>query len=639
MNGVFHCRRLNRYKQLTYPPYLLALSLLFWGWQSKTAAAAGLMLLLVGPASRSPWRWPLAASQFHRIGDLTSVLFLGGVAYFISAGGDTPPVYALLRWLPLFFAPLLLAQLYSTSLLPLSALFYSLRRSRSEIPRPSLDFRLPYAFFCALAAGSGGSGDAGYFLGITGLCGWTLLQNQPRRQGKAVWLLWFSLAVGLGYGGQLGLKSLQSALEAWAVDWLSGSDTDPFKARTAIGEVGQLKLSGKIIMRISSEQRLNATLLLKEAAYDHYDGENWLAYPAPFEPYQAPGSDQGTVQLRVLRIPEQRSALLPIPPGLQSLELPAHSVLQRNRLGTLKLRDVPPVLRYRMGYDPAIQDHTPPPPPATQLPKATRALLAPLVRQLELEHKTAPDVAASIAQLFARDYAYSLYLGDKRGGSGAMADFLYRRKAGHCEYFAGATALLLRAAGIPSRYVVGYTAQEYSPASNTYLVRARHAHAWSEAYLNGAWQTLDNTPARWAEDEAQSDPWWQTTADLWSGWITAWQAWRWDKSQQPEDKSWPLWGYLLLPLSLWLGWRLYRSRQRVAQPAPTTENRENLPSVRDEDYAGLEQRLRQQGYSPRLAGETPLRWLARLGLKIYEPQVRAYYQRRYGTATPGENDA
>lgn len=620
---------------MNYPRFLLPPALLFWAWQSQTAAAAGLLCLLVVLARYSPWRWSLDTAQFHRIGDLTSVLFLSGVAYFIVVGGDTPPVYALLRWLPVFFAPLLLAQLYSAGPLPLSTLFYSLRRSRSETPPPNLDFRLPYAFFCALAAGSGNASDARYFLGVTGLCVWTIWHNRPRRQSNTAWWLWFALAAGLGFGAQLGLTALQSALEAWAVDWLSGTDTDPFQAQTAIGDVGHLKLSGKVLMRVSSDHPLFEALLLKESSYDYFDGRHWLALSAPFEPYRIPDAPRAPAWLQVLRIPDQHSVLLPLPGGLSGLELPAQAVLQRNRLGTLKWLDAPPVLRYRMQYDPADLDRSPPPSHATRLPPATLQTLTPLIRQLGLENQTAHDAVASIAQLFARDYAYSLYLGDQRDSSAAMADFLYRRKAGHCEYFAGATSLLLRAAGIPSRYVVGYAVQEYSPAANAYLVRSRHAHAWNEAYLDGAWRSLDHTPARWAVDEAQADPWWQAAADRWSGWSAAWHAWRWDKSQQPEEEGWPWWGYLLLPLSLWLGWRLYRSRQPVAPPTAVAAGAGGLAAAPDEGYARLEQRLLSAGHAPRRADETPLRWIARLGLKQYETEVRAYYQRRYGKIPSG----
>ncbi len=74
-------------------------------------------------------------------------------------------------------------------------------------------------------------------------------------------------------------------------------------------------------------------------------------------------------------------------------------------------------------------------------------------------------------------------------------------QAGHCEHFATATALLLRAAGIPTRYAVGYLVTEYSRFGNCFVVRQNHARAWTLAYIDGAWQSVDNTPSIWVAQE------------------------------------------------------------------------------------------------------------------------------------------
>jgi transglutaminase-like putative cysteine protease len=76
-----------------------------------------------------------------------------------------------------------------------------------------------------------------------------------------------------------------------------------------------------------------------------------------------------------------------------------------------------------------------------------------------------------------------------------VEDFLVNRKAGHCEYFASALALLLRAEGIPSRMVSGFKGGEVNRLSGEFEVQQRHAHTWVEADLGGRWVTLDPTPA------------------------------------------------------------------------------------------------------------------------------------------------
>lgn len=77
-----------------------------------------------------------------------------------------------------------------------------------------------------------------------------------------------------------------------------------------------------------------------------------------------------------------------------------------------------------------------------------------------------------------------------------VEDFLFNRKEGHCEYFASALTLMLRAANIPSRLISGYKGGAYDEPSHTLFVQKRHAHAWCEAWIERrGWVTLDATPA------------------------------------------------------------------------------------------------------------------------------------------------
>ena len=63
-----------------------------------------------------------------------------------------------------------------------------------------------------------------------------------------------------------------------------------------------------------------------------------------------------------------------------------------------------------------------------------------------------------------------------------LEDFISEHKEGHCEYFAGGLALLLRAVGIPSRVVVGYATYPDSEKDKT-TIRQSDAHSWVEAYI------------------------------------------------------------------------------------------------------------------------------------------------------------
>jgi transglutaminase-like putative cysteine protease len=75
-------------------------------------------------------------------------------------------------------------------------------------------------------------------------------------------------------------------------------------------------------------------------------------------------------------------------------------------------------------------------------------------------------------------------------------EFLFETKRGFCEHYAGSFALLMRAAGIPSRVVTGYLGGEVNPLSRELLVRQADAHAWVEVWLEGrGWIRIDPTSA------------------------------------------------------------------------------------------------------------------------------------------------
>lgn len=71
--------------------------------------------------------------------------------------------------------------------------------------------------------------------------------------------------------------------------------------------------------------------------------------------------------------------------------------------------------------------------------------------------------------------------------------FLFRDRAGYCQHFAGATALLLRMGGVPARVVAGFAPGSRDGADH--IVRDLDAHSWVEVYFPQiGWVTFDPTP-------------------------------------------------------------------------------------------------------------------------------------------------
>ncbi len=129
-----------------------------------------------------------------------------------------------------------------------------------------------------------------------------------------------------------------------------------------------------------------------------------------------------------------------------------------------------------------------------QLPKRVDPRIVELARSIA-QNSTAPyDQAAAIENYLRTHYGYSLQLANTPPLD-PLVYFLFERKEGHCEYFASAMAVMLRTLGIPARIVNGFRGGEYNDVTGSYIVRARDAHSWVEAYIPGyAWISFDPTP-------------------------------------------------------------------------------------------------------------------------------------------------
>jgi protein-glutamine gamma-glutamyltransferase len=104
------------------------------------------------------------------------------------------------------------------------------------------------------------------------------------------------------------------------------------------------------------------------------------------------------------------------------------------------------------------------------------------------------DAASVFEEYFRQNFKYSL---DVRGeGEDPLSDFMFRVRAGHCEYYATAMAVMLRSQRIAARVVNGFQMGEYNDAADVFTVRQSDAHAWVEVYFpeTNAWVAFDPTP-------------------------------------------------------------------------------------------------------------------------------------------------
>lgn len=125
-----------------------------------------------------------------------------------------------------------------------------------------------------------------------------------------------------------------------------------------------------------------------------------------------------------------------------------------------------------------------------QLPPGLDPRIPALATELAAGATAERAVARQLERALQTGYAYTLELPGRV--KDPLADFLFERRAGHCEDFATALAVLLRTRKIPARVVVGFHGGER--AAGAYLVRAGDAHAWVEAEVDGQVLRLDATP-------------------------------------------------------------------------------------------------------------------------------------------------
>ena len=116
-----------------------------------------------------------------------------------------------------------------------------------------------------------------------------------------------------------------------------------------------------------------------------------------------------------------------------------------------------------------------------------------LARRLKIQSRTQYEYVRAVEEHLKRDYAYSE---EPRPSPDPIADFLFGGKAGYCQQFSGAMALLLRLGGVPARVVAGFSPGAYDAGRREYVVRDLDAHSWVEVFFPGVgWVTRDPTPA------------------------------------------------------------------------------------------------------------------------------------------------
>lgn len=148
-------------------------------------------------------------------------------------------------------------------------------------------------------------------------------------------------------------------------------------------------------------------------------------------------------------------------------------------------------LQYRI--DPALADWTKS--RFLHLPQDRNPQTAELARRMRRAAGSDAQFIDEVLQKLNRE-AFFYTLEPPPLGGNPVDEFLFDTRRGFCEHYASAFAVMMRAAGVPSRVVLGYQGGEINPMGQYMIVRQSDAHAWTEVWLEGrGWVRYDPTAA------------------------------------------------------------------------------------------------------------------------------------------------
>lgn len=660
------------------PPLLLGAALAFWGWQSDLLLAGVLMALVVEAAPFTKARWEFSDDDFSRVWTFCSLLFLAAGVYAFTAnegpsafGGffseptlntqraagasSAKTAAALFRWLPMIFLPFLAAQIYSTrETIPLATISFLVRRRQRQArragkpapPARDVNIALPFLVGTLLAASVHPAEDRSFFWGLSVLLAWTLWSQRSRRFGLPVWLGAMLAALALGYAGQYGIGQLQRLLEQFNPEWFSRFArrvVDPEETRTALGQVGEVKTSGRIIIRLTPRPGSPAPTYLREASYRTYKTPAWSAGSSRDAFGPVPETPPESGQWNLLSGTNAHAAsiacylenwkngspagLLPLPAGSGRLEKLRAYVLSTNTAGAV-FAEGPGLVIFDAFFGSGETIDSPPgtgsisatAPPASEpgetnedlhLPRSEEPALDAIIAELNLRGRPRDEVLRILAGFFADQFTYRTWQPRTRltTNETSVGRFLRQTRAGHCEYFATATTLLLRRLEIPARYAVGYAVHETSGSG--YVVRLRDAHAWCLVWnpQSRTWEDFDTTPASWIKEERKRASALQWLSDAWSRLGFEFAKLRWGQTNLRQ--------YLLIGIIPALGLLFYqivfrRGQRRHKAVASAPAEVFNWPGL-DSEFYQLEQQLAERG-GARGISEPLNAWLTRIAV-------------------------
>ncbi|MBF0320173.1 MAG: DUF3488 domain-containing transglutaminase family protein [Nitrospirae bacterium] len=276
----------------------------------------------------------------------------------------------------------------------------------------------------------------------------------------------------------------------------SGKGRAGFADNVKLGSVSSIQQDSSIIFRATMEKVDDGLLYWRGILFDVFDGTSWQSSLSE-EPAAA---KQDYSKAKGRRIP-QTIFLEPYDNKyIFALDRPIFVYLKNVRSPGGFIYLTKDTIQNKLRYDAvsAIEEGRP------------GDILKDKDRYLKLPDAIPPELSALVSTLakgkdqratadailkHLRDGSFSYSLENLPTSERPLYEFLFKTRAGNCEYFASSMAVMLRMAGIAANVIGGYKGGQYNNIGGYYLVMQKNAHVWVEAYMDGyGWMRFDPTP-------------------------------------------------------------------------------------------------------------------------------------------------
>lgn len=607
---------MSQFKQFCY--YFL--SIFFWLFITQRYEVGFILIFIFLIGIKIDPKFLISDKKLGSIMDGCLMLLLMTVILFWNNNEKMSEVFInTMMWLPLIFSPFFILLYFSKEkeFDPRSLWFFfrfRIKHSVTQYPIPSKQVVWGFMAICFLSASVGDVVEF-YYPGIA-LLVFCVMLLEDKRKGfrlKRSCILMFVLVMGFGLHNLIfnANKYLKNKSMEWMLQYTNGQNSLR-KQWMAIGEHGKIQLSQNVIMRVQSD--VEGISYYKGSHYDQLLSDTHWFNTHPYEEqnliensdiilnknekhdqkgkiwFQGMGDSwiplpESVSKCSIVNIPKielWKGNMLRVPPPFGWLEIDwlGHSSLKRN---DIEIRDKNDYLL---------------------LPEDDEEKWKSVLDTIVITKNLPLDDVLLLLRKHFRTFKYSLDALSVPEKVSPIFYFLESSKTGHCEHFATAATMLLRANGVRARYVTGYVVREYSAFQDMWLVRGRDAHAWVEVWHDDHWERFEPTPP--ADQVSQFG---RGVKDRWDWLMFQIDKWRFD-GHTDHLKNVAPWGIGLVMLYL-----LLRMANMIDFKKKQDEVTDSLSStLPDTGVKLLEETLTKNGL-PRLKNETWSTWLNRLEIE------------------------